>query len=87
MTNPAAVASSDRHLSMRTKFFYGFGSVAFGAKDSGFSYFLLIFYNQVMGLPSQTVGLAIMIALLVDAFRRRGSATTSCSSISSSPQS
>lgn len=68
MTETAAVARTDRRLSMRTKFFYGFGSVAFGAKDSGFSYFLLIFYNQVMGLPSQTVGLAIMIALLVDAF-------------------
>jgi GPH family glycoside/pentoside/hexuronide:cation symporter len=60
--------ATGRQLGMRTKFFYGFGSVAFGAKDSGFSYFLLIFYNQVMGLPAQTVGLAIMIALLVDAF-------------------
>ena len=53
---------------MPTKLFYGFGSVAFGVKDNGFSYFLLIFYNQVMGLPAQTVGLAIMIALFVDAF-------------------
>ena len=53
---------------MPTKLFYGFGSVAFGVKDNGFSYFLLIFYNQVMGLPAETVGLAIMIALIVDAF-------------------
>jgi GPH family glycoside/pentoside/hexuronide:cation symporter len=57
-----------RRLSLPTKLFYGFGSVAFGVKDSGFSYFLLIFYNQVVGLPSQTVGLAIMVALIVDAF-------------------
>lgn len=57
-----------RRLSLPTKFFYGFGSVAFGVKDNGFSYFLLIFYNQVLGLPAQTVGLAIMIALFVDAF-------------------
>nr|WP_272887035.1 MFS transporter [Phenylobacterium aquaticum] len=55
-------------MSVPTKFFYGFGSVAFGVKDSGFSYFLLIFYNQVMGLPAQTVGLAIMVALFADAF-------------------
>jgi len=68
MTETQPALGGARALSLRTKFFYGFGSVAFGAKDSGFSYFLLIFYNQVMGLPSQTVGLAIMIALLVDAF-------------------
>ena len=49
---------------MPTKLFYGFGSVAFGVKDNGFSYFLLIFYNQVMGLPAQTVGLAIMIPIV-----------------------
>lgn len=57
-----------RRLSFSTRFFYGFGSIAFGVKDNGFSYFLLIFYNQVVGLKSATVGLAIMIALLVDAF-------------------
>jgi len=53
-------------LSVPTKLVYGFGSVAFGVKDQGFSYLLLIFYNQVVGLPSATVGLAIMIALAVD---------------------
>ncbi len=53
-------------LSIPTKLFYGFGSVAFGVKDQGFSYLLLIFYNQVVGLPSATVGLAIMIALMFD---------------------
>lgn len=55
-------------LSTSTKLYYGFGSVAFGVKDQGFSYLLLIFYNQVVGLPSATVGLAIMIALIVDSF-------------------
>jgi Na+/melibiose symporter-like transporter len=62
-THPTA-----RRLSLPTRLFYGFGTVAFGVKDNGFNYFLLIFYNQVMGLPAQTVGLAIMIALCVDAF-------------------
>jgi GPH family glycoside/pentoside/hexuronide:cation symporter len=55
-------------LSIPTKLFYGFGSVAFGVKDQGFSYLLLIFYNQVVGLPSATVGLAIMVALIFDSF-------------------
>jgi len=68
MASADTVPTSARRLSLSTRFFYGFGSVAFGVKDNGFSYFLLIFYNQVMGLPSQTVGLAIMIALMVDAF-------------------
>ena len=52
-------AQKQGRLSVPTKFFYGFGSVAFGVKDQGFSYLLLIFYNQVVGLPSATVGLAI----------------------------
>jgi hypothetical protein len=37
-------------------------------KDNGFSYFLAFFYAQVVGLPAQTVGLAIMLALVIDAF-------------------
>ncbi|MEO8113582.1 MAG: MFS transporter [Phenylobacterium sp.] len=57
-----------RRLSLPTRLFYGFGSVAFGVKDNGFSYFLQFFYAQVMGLPTATVGLAIMIALVIDAF-------------------
>ena len=46
---------------------YGVGAVAYGVKDSGFGTFLLLFYNQVLGLPAATVGLVIMVALLVDA--------------------
>ncbi|WP_428487166.1 MFS transporter [Rhodopila sp.] len=64
----APVPSAGPHLAVSTKLFYGFGSVAFGVKDSGFSYMLLIFYNQVLGLPAPVVGLAIMIALIFDAF-------------------
>jgi GPH family glycoside/pentoside/hexuronide:cation symporter len=46
---------------------YAFGAVAYGVKDSGFGAFLLLFYNQVVGLPSATVGLVIMLALVIDA--------------------
>jgi GPH family glycoside/pentoside/hexuronide:cation symporter len=51
----------------RTRFLYGFGSIAFGVKDNGFQTILLIFYNQVVGLPAAMVGLAIMFALVSDA--------------------
>jgi glycoside/pentoside/hexuronide:cation symporter, GPH family len=50
-----------------TKLFYGFGSVAFGVKDNGFAFFLLLYYNQVLGLSEAWVGFAIMIALIADA--------------------
>jgi Na+/melibiose symporter-like transporter len=46
---------------------YGVGAVAFGVKDGGFGFFLLIFYSQVLGLNAAMVGLAITIALIVDA--------------------
>lgn len=50
----------------RTKFLYGFGSIAYGIKDNGFRALLLIYYNQVVGLPAGVVATAIMIALVVD---------------------
>src|SRR5260370_1081584 len=54
--------------SRRTKLFYGFGSVAYGVKDHGFQQLLLFYYNQVVGLPARTVGTAILLVLLIDAF-------------------
>ena len=50
-----------------TKFFYGFGAVAYGVKDNGFSFFLLLYYNQVLGLPQEWVGPGITVALVIDA--------------------
>lgn len=57
-----------RRLSGRTTTSYGFGSVAYGVKDAGFGTFLLIFYNQVVGLDASTVGFVIFLALVCDAF-------------------
>jgi GPH family glycoside/pentoside/hexuronide:cation symporter len=54
-------------LPLRLKLIQGFGAVAFGVKDNGFSFFLLIFYNQVLGMDAGLVSLALLIALLVDA--------------------
>ncbi len=52
---------------LRDKLFYGLGSIAFGVKDNGFTYLLMIFYNQALGVSAAAVGLAIMVALIVDA--------------------
>ncbi|UZK65820.1 MFS transporter [Sphingomonas sp. M1-B02] len=57
-----------RRVRQSTMLSYGFGAVAYGVKDFAFSTFLLLFYNQVLGLPSARVGFAIMCALLLDAF-------------------
>ena len=54
-------------LPMRLKLIHGFGAVAFGVKDSGFSFFLLLFYNQVLGMDAALVSLALLIALVADA--------------------
>jgi GPH family glycoside/pentoside/hexuronide:cation symporter len=54
-------------VALSTRFYYGVGAVAYGVKDNGFGYFLLLYYNQVLGLPSHRASLAIFIALLLDA--------------------
>ncbi|MDH5737584.1 MAG: MFS transporter, partial [Gammaproteobacteria bacterium] len=54
-------------ISNRARWLYGAGSAAYGVKDNGFSYFLMFYYSQVMGLPASLAGLAIMIALIFDA--------------------
>lgn len=60
--------NDSNRLTLGTKLAYGFGAVAFGVKNNGFDYFLLLFYSQVMGVDAPLVGLALLIALLFDAF-------------------
>lgn len=55
-------------LPTRIKLFHGLGSIAYGVKDNGFSTFLLLFYNQVVGLDARLVSLALTIAMIADAF-------------------
>jgi len=70
MTEDKLAAGPDAHVrpSAGTKGAFGFGAVATGVTDTGFNYFLLIFYSQVVGLDARLVGLAITISLFVDAF-------------------
>lgn len=56
-----------QQLPTRLRIIHGAGAVAFGVKDNGFSFFLLIYYNQVLGMDAGLVSLALLIALLVDA--------------------
>jgi Na+/melibiose symporter-like transporter len=67
----ASAASSDVRRQMestRTKFLYGFGSIAFGVNDQSFAYILTFYYNQVIGLPALWVGSAILFVMAVDGF-------------------
>ena len=50
-----------------TQFFYGFGSIAVGIKNNLLGTFLLIYYNQVLGLDAITVSFAFFVALIIDA--------------------
>lgn len=54
--------------SLGTKLVYGFGSAAFGIKDAGLQIFLLMFYTQILGVDPGMVSLALMLALVIDAF-------------------
>jgi len=55
-------------LSLATKLFYAVGSTATNLKLRALSTFLVIFYNQVVGLPPTMVGSILALALLLDAF-------------------
>lgn len=57
-----------RRVPARVKFAFGFGAIAFGIKENGFSLLLLIYYNQVIGVPAALVGSAVLAALVLDAF-------------------
>ncbi len=59
---PAAIK-----LPLRIKLGNGFGAIAYGVKDNGFSTLLLLFYSQVLGLEAGLVGLVLLAALLLDA--------------------
>ena len=54
-------------ISPRLKLIHGSGAVAFGVKDSGFSFFLLPYYNLVLGVDAGLVGAALATALVIDA--------------------
>ena len=68
MSAARPLAPAARRVSRPTTLAYASGAIAYGIKDSGFGTFLLLFYNQVIGVAPETVGLIIMAALVLDAF-------------------
>ena len=61
-----AISTQPPPISRATKLLLGFGAVAPGVIVGAFDFFLLIFYSQVIGLDARLVGLAILIALVLD---------------------
>lgn len=68
MTASGPAAPAARRVSARSRWAFGYGSIAYGVKDSGFATFLLLFYNQVIGLDAAAVGGVIGAVLIVEAF-------------------
>ena len=52
---------------MSTNILYGVGSIAFGVHQFALTSALLLFFNQVVGLPAAWVGAAMMVTLIFDA--------------------
>jgi Na+/melibiose symporter-like transporter len=67
MEHMTAGTANTYTTSLRAKLFYGVGAAAYGIKDNGFAFLLLIYYSQVLGLPQALVGTGIFLALIVDA--------------------
>lgn len=68
MTSLASSVPLQRRVPGRVKFFFAFGSVAFGIKDLSFAMLLTFYFNQVIGVPASIVGVALFLALICDAF-------------------
>lgn len=62
VTDPSAP-----RLGFLTKLLYGSGSIGYGVKDVAFRSFLLLYYNQAIGVRAELVSFAILVALVVDA--------------------
>ncbi|MGA1370887.1 MAG: MFS transporter [Pseudomonadales bacterium] len=59
--------SSPPLLTVERKLAYGIGQIAEGLKNGAFGVFLFFYYVQVLGLSGSYAGLAVGIALMVDA--------------------
>ena len=59
--------SNRQPLTLSSNILYGVGSIAFGVHVAILSSALMLYYNQVVGLPAAWVGAAIMITLIFDA--------------------
>lgn len=58
---------TDGKLTWRVRFMFAVGQIPEGIQSTSFGFFLLFFYNQVLGLSGFLASMAIVIALLFDA--------------------
>lgn len=63
----SAVDQNQRLEKQPIFWFYGSASMAYGIKNNAFSYLLLIYANQVLGVPGYLASIALAIAMLWDA--------------------
>ena len=61
------VTPSAPPIRLGVKLLYGSGSMGYGIKDVAFRSFLLLYYNQVIGVRADLVSAAVMVALIFDA--------------------
>jgi glycoside/pentoside/hexuronide:cation symporter, GPH family len=61
------LSSKPPRLTFSTNVLYGVGSVAFGVHQATLTSALLLFFNQVVGLPAAWVGAVMMVTLIFDA--------------------
>lgn len=57
----------DAAMTRATRLSYGFGATANGVKNAAFSTYLLLYFNQVVGVSAAIVSTAIALTLIVDA--------------------
>lgn len=61
------MAEQTRRLPLGVRLAYGLGQCAEGIKNAAFNTFVLFYYNQVLGVSGTLTGLALFLALAVDA--------------------
>lgn len=67
MQPPYMTANLRVPLTRFATFLYALGAVAYGVKESGFSYLLLPYYTQALGVPPQQVSIALAMGFVADA--------------------
>lgn len=62
----AGAPATEPKMPFAARFSYGFGAVSTAVKNAAFAY-LLLYYNQVVGVPAAIVSTAIAATLIIDA--------------------
>jgi len=67
MTDSLVSNGTSSRTSWRVRLTFAFGQISEGVQSTAFGFFLLYFYNQVLGLSGVLASVAIVLALVVDA--------------------